>query len=286
MSDNCVMNAIVTQPLFHGIPLFAATSGGMQFLETRYAKDQTLPIHDHAQPYMCLVLGGAYEESSRAGSLRARPGSLLGHPEGHRHCNLFGHTGARCFNVIPDQMWRNSFGWTYLLDDATHTELGACAAPLNAVAQELRRPDDLSPLVLTASILEMVVSATRRRIERTPAPLVRRVIDLVNANIGRMPSMATLAFETEVHPAHLSRVFRQQTSMTIGVFARQQRVKLALEQLANTVHTLSAIAAHSGFADQAHMTRAVRASVGLTPAAYRKAMQVSFKTMRNIQENP
>jgi AraC family transcriptional regulator len=286
MSNNCVMNKTVTQPLFHGVPLFTVTSGGMHFLETRYAKDQALPIHGHAQAYMCVVLAGGYEESSRAGSLHAQPGSLLGHPEGHRHRNQFGDAGARCLNVIPDQMWRDSFGWAHLLNDATHTALGARAESLNTVLQELRRPDDLSPLVLTSSVLEIVVNASRRRSERASVPFVRRVIDLVHANIGKTPSMTALALETAVHPAHLSRVFRQQTGMTIGVFARKQRVRVALEQLANTARPLSAIAAQSGFADQAHMTRAVRASTGLTPSAYRKAMQVPFKIVQNIQENP
>lgn len=279
------MNTTVTQPAFHGVPLFTVTTGGMHFLETRYAKAQVLPSHDHAQAYMCVVLAGGYEESSRAGSLRARPGSLLGHPEGHCHRNQFGDAGARCLNIVPDQMWRDSFGWTHLLDEATHTELGARAEPLNTVLQELRRPDDLSPLVLTSSVLDIVVNASRRRLERASAPFVRRVIDLLHANIGKTPSMAALALEAAVHPAHLSRVFRQQTGMTIGTFARKQRVGVALEQLANTARPLSAIAAQSGFADQAHMTRAVRATTGLAPTAYRKAMQVSFKTAKRIQEN-
>ena len=267
-----MMSTLITHPLFHGVPIFTVISGGFQFLETRYAKDQALPTHDHVQAYLCVVLAGSYEESSHSGLLHARPGSILGHPEGHRHRNQFGDAGARCLSVIPDEMWRESFGLAHLLNDATHTDLGARAEPLNTALQELRRPDDLSPLVLTASVLEMVVNASRRRLERASAPFVRRVIDIVHANIGKLPSIATLALEAAVHPAHLSRVFRQQTGMSIGVFARKHRVRVALEQLANTALPLSAIAAQSGFADQAHMTRAVCASTGLTPTAYRKAM--------------
>jgi AraC family transcriptional regulator len=270
-------------PTFFGVPLFATEAGGMRFFETRYEAAQVLPRHDHQHAYMCFVLAGEYEEISSTGRVDAMRGALLGHPEGHRHGNRFGNRGARCLNVIPDAQWREEFGWARLLDRATHTHVGKHAAPTAAVLKALSEPDNLSPLVLASSILELIINTHRQTPERGRPRFVNRVIDMVNANISSPLSMVDLAREVAIHPAHLSRVFKQQTGMTIGTFARQARLQVALEQMANSSTSLSTIAVQAGFSDQAHMTRAVRAETGLTPSMYRRMMQGQFKKARNVQ---
>ncbi len=272
-----------TAPTFFGVPLFAADAGGMRFVETRYEAAQVLPRHDHQHAYMCFVLEGEYEEISSSGCVDANRGALLGHPEGHCHGNRFGTNGARCLNVIPDTQWREEFGWARLLDRATHTHIGKHAAPIATVLKALSEPDNLSPLVLASSVLELIVVSHRQSPERARPRFVNQVIDMVNANISKPLSMIDLAREVAIHPAHLSRVFKQQTGMTIGTFARQARLQVALEQMANSSASLSAIAVQAGFSDQAHMTRMVRAETGLTPSMYRRMMQGQFKKARNIQ---
>jgi AraC-like DNA-binding protein len=50
------------------------------------------------------------------------------------------------------------------------------------------------------------------------------------------------------------------------------RVRAALERLAGGERQLARLAADLGFADQAHLTRAVRAETGATPSALRGAL--------------
>ncbi|MEO7735173.1 MAG: helix-turn-helix domain-containing protein, partial [Kofleriaceae bacterium] len=59
-----------------------------------------------------------------------------------------------------------------------------------------------------------------------------------------------------------------------GVSARQFRAELKAREawlrIVRTPDSLAAIAAAAGFADQAHMTRGVRALTGAAPAAWRR----------------
>ena len=50
------------------------------------------------------------------------------------------------------------------------------------------------------------------------------------------------------------------------------RVRAALDRCAEGERELARLAAELGFADQAHLTRAVRAETGTTPAALRAAL--------------
>jgi AraC-like DNA-binding protein len=78
-----------------------------------------------------------------------------------------------------------------------------------------------------------------------------------------------LARRLEVSPWHLSRMFHR----TVGITLRRYRVRLrttaALDLLAAEQHSLGEIAAAVGFADQAHMTRSLRAELGRSPGRLR-----------------
>jgi AraC family transcriptional regulator len=82
--------------------------------------------------------------------------------------------------------------------------------------------------------------------------------------------LADLAREAGVHPAHLSRVFRQRYQEPIATCIRRLRTEWAAERLAASDEAISAIALAAGFADQSHLTRALRARTGMTPARYRR----------------
>jgi AraC-like DNA-binding protein len=74
-------------------------------------------------------------------------------------------------------------------------------------------------------------------------------------------------------PHHLSRVFKAHTGHTITEHRRRQRARAALERLAAGDSDLARIAADVGFADQAHLTRTIRAQTGTTPSALRAALR-------------
>ena len=85
-------------------------------------------------------------------------------------------------------------------------------------------------------------------------------------------SLGDLAVETGASRFQLIRAFKQAFGLTPEDFRRQARIERARMLLAGD-QRLADIAADAGFADQSHMTREFRRLVGLTPAAYRHALQ-------------
>ena len=104
-------------------------------------------------------------------------------------------------------------------------------------------------------------------------PMAHPAVDDVRAllHIDPASDLATLAAAVGWSPWYLSRVFHRVTGCTLNTYRRRLRVRAALDELPDS-SDLAALAARVGFADQAHMTRAVRAETGNTPAALRRAL--------------
>ena len=107
-----------------------------------------------------------------------------------------------------------------------------------------------------------------------PAVVESPMIDEVRVLLHTDPGRDLTALSTAVgwSPWHLSRVFRRVTGSTLNTYRRRLRVRAALDELPGPAE-LAAIAVRVGFADQAHMTRAVRTETGHTPAALRRALR-------------
>ncbi len=84
-------------------------------------------------------------------------------------------------------------------------------------------------------------------------------------------SLALWADRLGLHPGSISRGFRQVFGVTPVAFRLVQRTRQALGALQISAAPLSAIAYDCGFADQAHMSRAVRGLTNATPTALRRA---------------
>jgi AraC-like DNA-binding protein len=69
----------------------------------------------------------------------------------------------------------------------------------------------------------------------------------------------------------LFRAFSRDVGMTPHGFQRQARIRMAMSLIRRGLG-LSEVAAATGFADQAHLTRGFRRVLGITPGAYRLAM--------------
>jgi AraC-like DNA-binding protein len=99
----------------------------------------------------------------------------------------------------------------------------------------------------------------------------RRAADQVRQALVADPGMglAELARVAGLSSYHLSRVFRRTTGVTISQFRVRLKVRQALERLGAGERDLAALAAGARFADQAHLTRAVRRETGRTPGDLR-----------------
>jgi AraC-like DNA-binding protein len=159
------------------------------------------------------------------------------------------------------------FDRVYHFDDGALPQLGW------RITRELREPDTATPLAVGGLVLEVLASAVRQgdagQRQRTPVWL-GRVREYIHEAYLEPVDIASLAEIAGVHPAHLSRVFREQTGLPVGAYVRRLRIDWAANELVRTDASLSDIALRAGFADQSHFTRAFKRQIGLTPGCYRK----------------
>ena len=100
------------------------------------------------------------------------------------------------------------------------------------------------------------------------------VIDRLRTVNEEPLTLTALADGVGVNPAHLARTFKRFAGCTVGEMRRRTQLERACRCLASTGDALAHVAADMGFADQSHMTRAVRGATGFTPKGLRRALTV------------
>ncbi len=98
----------------------------------------------------------------------------------------------------------------------------------------------------------------------------RRVVELLQEHLDGEVKLATLAEECRLSVSHFSRSFRKSFGTSAHRYLILQRVEIAKALLAETNSSLAEIAAHTGFSDQAALTRTFADVVGATPARWRR----------------
>jgi AraC-like DNA-binding protein len=96
----------------------------------------------------------------------------------------------------------------------------------------------------------------------------RAIVEAHPASAGLLPLGRLLG----VSPYRLSRAFSRELGVSLTRFRNRVRVGKALDRLEAGEPDLAQLAADLGFADQAHLTRTMRAHLGHTPAALRRLL--------------
>ena len=93
---------------------------------------------------------------------------------------------------------------------------------------------------------------------------------LVRANLSRHVCVAELSEAARLSESWFSHCFRLQTGHTPQRWQAQLRVRVAAEMMADLQLSLAEIAQATGFADQAHLSRAFRIQHGQPPSIWRR----------------
>jgi AraC-like DNA-binding protein len=115
--------------------------------------------------------------------------------------------------------------------------------------------------------------ASRRAPERPPTEhddgALRRALEYLAEHYARNVSLEELADAAGIGKFRLIRIFRQRTGLAPHQLQIAHRIRKA-RRLLEQGETIAATAAATGFADQSHLHRHFRASIGWTPRQYQR----------------
>ena len=106
-----------------------------------------------------------------------------------------------------------------------------------------------------------------------PSSRVALALGLLAADRSGDLSIDQVAASVQMSKANFFHAFREQVGRTPHQWRLEQRIAAAQSDLANNSMSLSEIACHYGFSDQAHFTRTFRRVVGETPNSWRVRRQ-------------
>ncbi len=161
------------------------------------------------------------------------------------------------------------------MDETADTDT-ACTA-IQSIATELAGRKLGAPLLLESLTTLAVVALARidRRdaLSRQPdrdQDRVEALLDLIETHYRARPTVAFLANRLGLSPAHLNRLARAATGLSIQGLTDRRTLEAARRDLVFTPSPVQAIAYSLGFADPAYFNRFFRRQTGMTPGAYRE----------------
>jgi len=220
----------------------------VQFGVQQLASNQQIPRHRHDLGYVAVILSGGYFEYGDRGRFRIAEGQVVVHEAFEAHADEIASRGAKVLNLPVPRSTRVPFiiGSVRDVDEVAYT-----------ARHDLR-------------------SATRTLLE-TAEPCDVPVADWPDLLAAQLQQETVkLSCWAEAHHltrTALSRGFRTAFGVNPSVFRREAAARRAWRASAFGQQSLAHVAADAGFADQAHMTRAIQNLTGRTPAAWRKSIQ-------------
>jgi AraC-like DNA-binding protein len=216
---------------------------------------QTIPRHIHDEAYAAVVLAGGYEEAGERGRWRVRPGDVLIHGAFSSHCDQ-----------IAGQALILSLPLPAVVDDLPGM---ARAADADLLARLARR----DPREATTALLETLLPGE--------VPLADAPDLMAQALSGDdTPGIQAWARDQGVARETAFRWFRDCYGVAPSRFRVEARARRAWTAIVTGDAPLAQIAAETGFSDQAHMSRDVKALTGRSPGQWRLSgrLQHRFKT--------
>jgi AraC family transcriptional regulator len=218
-----------------------------------YDPGEVMAVHTHQFGQVSVLLAGSFREISDGRNIDNHAAHIGYKPARLAHANLYGDTGALILAIdFGDRDYPAARQWGWQPARAEQFAMTRQIVSGELAVEELRN----SALDLTASAMP------RQANDRKPARWAVHLRDKLRDE--HVVDLAATARQIGIHPAHLSRGFREWFGAPPSVYALRCRMGRAVQALASGES--AAMAAESaGFADQSHFIRTLKRETGLTP---------------------
>jgi len=148
----------------------------------------------------------------------------------------------------------------------------AGAADDEAQANGLRRDEAARRLLLR--LLELQGRRPVRHADESvfDRGTLGRTVELIDARLRDLPSLAEFGYRTGLSPSHFARKFRRSTGTSVQRFVNRRRLQASLRLLPDRSLPIATIALDLGFASQSHFTRLFGRLTGMTTARFRECV--------------
>lgn len=202
--------------------------------------------HHHREPYATLVLAGGYEEAGDAGRIAAREGEILLHGPFSAHRDRI---SARRTVVLDLPLPFDGRDWP--------------ASAHIADPDRIVRLAERDPVEAIAALLDGLAPAFAAEEGDLPDRLSAALRTAEAPRIGEWAATHGQSRE------HISRSFEKLYGVSPAAYRADCRVKRAWRMIVASDESLAGIAVEAGYADQAHLTRAVTKLTGVSPRRWR-----------------
>lgn len=260
---------------FYGQPKRRLEFAGIVLTEVIHRVGRKLPHHTHESAYFGLLLSGSYSERCTGRSADYQPFTMGFHPPALTHSDQVGACGSRMLCIELRDSFMTSTR-KYLTAPRFFPDL--CATQTTWLALRLYRAfvsgsiSALETEELCGDMLERVSGALLAEEKGQPIWL-SRTTELLHECFRQPLTLEEAAATVNVHPIHLSRVFRKRHGCTMAEYMNRLRVQYICRSMEGGWPDLAALAAEAGFADQSHMGRVFKSCTGQSPGQFRSFLK-------------
>ncbi len=250
-------------------------AGPFHLAHRTYTGAFTQGKHEHADASIDLVLEGGGVGTYGSREVCSFPGRVEFFRHGVRHDFRASASGIRSMHLSIPGSIVDEYGnlRDVCVEELEHSDAMRLALALYREMTSAR--DASSQLSIESTAHELLGEVAR--ISSSPrgrAGFVGPVRDALHSVLDRPLGLTELAAELGINRGHLARTFKSRIGVSVGGYHRRVRLQAAASRVLGSSEPIARIATETGFADQAHLTRAMRDALGITPAALRRTTRV------------
>jgi AraC-like DNA-binding protein len=163
-------------------------------------------------------------------------------------------------------------------------QAGPCTAELCrvvlAMKDEMDKPGPVGNLYRTTLAVQLMIRLVRSTCHLTAAPAkgglpawrLRRVLEMLEADLTAAQSISQLASVVGLSPAHFCTAFKQSTGYSPHQYLLNRRIARAKELMADRRLSLTEVALGCGFGTSSQFATTFRRIDNVTPSAYRRGL--------------